>query len=286
MSDLAIIRRAYAKQIMAAAGVGDAKIEAAFAAVPREDFLGSGPWPILRWGRGYVLTPNADPVYLYADVLIGIDRQRDLNNGQPSFHALLMSRMAPAAGDHVVHVGGGTGYYSAVLAHAVGESGRVTAIEYDARLARLAAENLAPFPHVKVVQGDGTEVDFEPADGIYVNAGATRPADIWLDRLKPKGRLILPLTTEQGFSAGEPDQIARRGAVFRIQRLEDRYAAKWLSPVAIFPCAGMRDPDSEAALARALENGGWDFVKSLRRDNAVPVERCWLWADGWCLTYD
>jgi len=25
---------------------------------------------------------------------------------------------------------------------------------------------------------------FEPADVIYVNAGATRPADAWLDRLK------------------------------------------------------------------------------------------------------
>ena len=286
MSDLAVIRRAYAKQVMAAAGVGDAKIEAAFAAVPREKFLGPGPWPILRWGRGHVLSPNADPVYLYADVLVGIDRQRELNNGQPSFHALLMSRMAPSAGDHVVHVGSGTGYYSAILAHAVGEAGRVTAIEYDARLARLAAENLASLPHVTVVQGDGAEVDFDPADGIYVNAGATRPADIWLDRLKPKGRLILPLSTDKGFGAGEPEQMARHGAVFRIQRLEDRFAAKWLSPVAIFPCAGMRDPESEAALARALANGGWDFVKSLRRDNDVPIERCWLWADGWCLTYD
>ncbi len=286
MSDLAVIRRAYAKQVMAAAGVGDAKIEAAFAAVPRERFLGPGPWPILRWGRGYVLSPNADPVYVYADILVAIDRQRELNNGQPSFHALLMSRMAPAAGDHVVHVGSGTGYYSAILAHAVGETGRVTAIEYDARLARLAAENLAPWPQVSVVRGDGTQADFDPADGIYVNAGATRPAEIWLDRLTPKGRLILPLSTDKGFSADAPGQMARHGAVFRIQRLEDRYAAKWISPVAIFPCAGMRDPDSEAALARALANGGWDFVKNLRRDNAVPVERCWLWADGWCLTYD
>jgi protein-L-isoaspartate(D-aspartate) O-methyltransferase len=69
---LAIIRRAYAQQIMAAAGVADQRVEAAFATVLREHFLGPGRWPILRWGRGYVATPSRDPVYLYDDVLIGI----------------------------------------------------------------------------------------------------------------------------------------------------------------------------------------------------------------------
>jgi len=52
-SELDIVRRAYAKQVMAAAGVEDARVEAAFAAVRREDFLGPGPWPILRWMRGW-----------------------------------------------------------------------------------------------------------------------------------------------------------------------------------------------------------------------------------------
>ncbi len=37
---------------------------------------------------------------------------------------------------------------------------------------------------------------FDLADVIYVNAGATRPADIWLDRLNDGGRLVLPLTTD------------------------------------------------------------------------------------------
>jgi protein-L-isoaspartate(D-aspartate) O-methyltransferase len=39
-SELDIVRRAYAKQVMAAAGVEDPRVEAAFAAVRREDFLG------------------------------------------------------------------------------------------------------------------------------------------------------------------------------------------------------------------------------------------------------
>ena|ERR1700758_4016577 len=38
----------------------------------REDFLGPGPWQIVRWGGGYRATPDADPVYLYTDDVIGI----------------------------------------------------------------------------------------------------------------------------------------------------------------------------------------------------------------------
>jgi protein-L-isoaspartate(D-aspartate) O-methyltransferase len=42
-TELAIVRRAYTKQIMAAAGVSDRRVEAAFAAVRSEAFLGPGP---------------------------------------------------------------------------------------------------------------------------------------------------------------------------------------------------------------------------------------------------
>ena len=45
-AELAIVRRAYAKQIMAAAMVDDERVEAAFAAVRREAYLGPGPWPV------------------------------------------------------------------------------------------------------------------------------------------------------------------------------------------------------------------------------------------------
>ena len=31
----------------------------------REDFLGPGPWSIIGWLGDYVLTPSADPIYLY-----------------------------------------------------------------------------------------------------------------------------------------------------------------------------------------------------------------------------
>ena len=59
----------------------------------------------------------------------------------------------------------------------------LTAIEYEPSLSAWATENLAWLGNVTVVQGDGTSVDFEPADLIYVNAGATHPAERWLEGL-------------------------------------------------------------------------------------------------------
>jgi protein-L-isoaspartate(D-aspartate) O-methyltransferase len=285
-SELAILRRAYAKRIMAAAGVADRRVEAAFAAVPREAFLGRGPWPILRWGRGYVATPSRNPVYLYDDVLVGIIPGRKLNNGQPSFLAALIASGAPQAGEHAVHIGAGVGYYTAIIARLVGRRGRVTAIEFDSDLAQRTAANFALDRNVSVVHGDGSRAAFDPADVIYVNAGATRPADNWLDRLREGGRLILPLTTNQGFQGLGSGPIERRGAVFRIERRGDEFAARRVSAVAIFPCEGGRDPESEAALAAAFEKGDGREVTRLYRRDDLPEERCWLRAPGWCLTYD
>jgi len=283
--ELSIIRAAYAKQILAAGGVDNARLQAAFGAIRREDFLGPGPWPILRWPRDYLLSPDTDPVYLYTNDLVGIVPERRINNGQPSWHAHLIHQASPAAGEHVVHVGTGTGYYTAILAHLAGRSGRVTGIEYDSELAARAKANLAPRPNVEIVEGDGALVSFDEADVIYVNAGCTRPAQNWLDRLADGGRLILPMTSDQGFGASAPERMASAGAVFRIERRGHDYFATWISPVAIFPCAGSRDEVSERALAEAFAKAGWQQVTRLYRDQEIPAERCWLSGPGWCLAY-
>jgi protein-L-isoaspartate(D-aspartate) O-methyltransferase len=283
--ELSIIRAAYAKQILAAAGVDNAHLRDAFSVIRREDFLGPGPWSIVRWFRGYVLTPDADLVYLYTDDVIGILPERSINNGQPSLHAHLIHRASPAAGDRVVHIGTGTGYYTAILAHLAEASGRVTGIEYDRELAAKAKANLATHQNVEIVEGDGALVSFDEADVIYVNAGCTRPAESWLDRLADGGRLILPMTSDQGFGAISPARMASAGAVFRIERRGKDYFATWISPVAIFPCAGSRDEVSERALAEAFAKGGWQKVTRLYRDQEIPEERCWVRGSGWCLAY-
>jgi protein-L-isoaspartate(D-aspartate) O-methyltransferase len=284
--ELGIIRAAYARQILAEAQVDDARLNAAFSAIRREDFLGPGPWPMLRGGRGYVPSPDSDPVYLYTNDLVGIVPERYLNNGQPSLHAQLVHRASPAAGEHVVHIGAGTGYYTAILAHLAGPSGRVTGIEYDSELAARAKANLAPYPNVEIVEGDGALVSFDEASVIYVNAGCTRPAESWLDRLADGGRLILPMTSDQGFGAKARERMAKAGAVFRIERRREDYFANWILPVAIFPCAGSRDETSERALAEAFAKGGPEQVTRLYRHQEIAEERCWLRGPEWCLAYN
>jgi protein-L-isoaspartate(D-aspartate) O-methyltransferase len=285
-AELRIIRAAYAKQILAAARADNPRLEAALAAIRREDFLGPGPWPMLRGLGEYVTTPDADPVYLYTDNLFGILPERRLNNGQPSLHARLIDQAPPAAGQHVVHIGTGTGYYTAIMAHLTGPSGRVTGIEYEPELAARAKANFATSSNVDIVEGDGTSIPFDQADVIYVNAGCTRPAENWLDRLADGGRLILPMTSDEGFRAAAPERMASAGAVFRIERRGQDYFASWISAVAIFPCAGSRDEVSELALADAFEKGGWQKVTRLYRDQEIPDERCWVRGPGWCLAYD
>ena len=284
-TELAAIRRQYARQTLFTAGVASPRLESAFAEVAREHFLGSGPWKVFRW-TGYVETPDADPAWLYTDAVVAIIAAQGLNNGQPSSHALWLQAVDPKPGEHVVHVGAGTGYYTAILAHLVDGSGQVTAIEHDADLAAKAAANLGHLPNVTVRAGDGAQARFDPADVIYVNAGATRPMDAWLDALKDGGRLMLPLTTNAAFGARPPTGLT--GAVFRIERCGEDDLAKLVSGAAYIPGEGMRDPASEAALAAGFANGRYGEVTRLYRADAaarLPDEQCWARASGWALAY-
>jgi protein-L-isoaspartate(D-aspartate) O-methyltransferase len=285
-TELAVIRRAYAKQVLAEVQVDDPQIEAAFAAVLREDFLGPGPWLIPRWMVGPVPTPTSDPTYLYVDSVVSIVAERGLNNGLPSAHAKWIASARPKEGEYVVHVGTGTGYYTAILAHLVGPSGQVTGIEFDPLLAARAQSNLSSLSNVRVVQGDGAQMSFDPADIIYVCAGATRPVDVWLDGMAEGGRLMVPLTTNEAFTkTGSSDSLEKHGAMFRFERHASDFTAQWISPAAFIPCESARDARSEAALADALARGGWERVTRFFRTETIADDRCWLRAPGWSLAY-
>jgi protein-L-isoaspartate(D-aspartate) O-methyltransferase len=280
---LAATRAAYARATLKAAQLDDAAVEAAFAAVPREDFLGPGPWQVFRFGKGYEPTPSDDPAHLYTNDLFGLIPERGLNNGQPSLHATLLHAAAPRPGEHAVHVGAGVGYYTAVMAHMVGPAGRTTGIEYDPGLAARAKANFAVRPNVEILQGDGAVVPFAPADVIYVNAGATRPADAWLDNLKDGGRLILPLTVSRAAGPEGAMSAANVGGVLGITRHGESYAARWISPVAIFPCAGNRDEAAERVLAETLGTPAARRVTRLLRHAHPKTEACIAHGNGWCL---
>lgn len=279
--DLKAIRRSYARHILLSAGVQNKPLEEAFARVPREKFLGPPPWKVFT-GAGYIETPDNERDWPYWDIVLGLIPERKINNGQPSGHALWLDFAAVRAGDHVVHIGAGTGYYTAILAHLTGARGRVTALECVSELAERAAGNLADLPHVQIEHA--IDPSLGEADVIYVNAGATRPMDAWLDRLKPGGRLLVPLTTDQAFLANAPINLL--GAMFLFTRDAAGFAARFVSPAAFIPGEGMRDANSELSLASALNSGRVQNVVRLHRGKAaaeLTQERCWLRAPGWAL---
>jgi protein-L-isoaspartate(D-aspartate) O-methyltransferase len=274
-AELDAVRRAFARQMGMMAGVVEPRLEAAFAAVEREKFLGVGPWLVLSMLRGtFMRTPDADPVHVYVDSAVSILTDKQLNNGQPSLYYRLLADALVPEGAHIVHVGAGTGYYTAILAHLTGRTGKVTAIEYEPDLAARARANLRDLPQVEVIRGDATQTPFDPADLILVSAGATRPVDRWLDALKDGGRLLLPLTPDAGM-----------GIVVGIRRRGERYFANVVSPVMIYRCASARDPQSESALAAALKRGGERGITRLYRGEPPAAENVWLQGENWCLAY-
>lgn len=286
------IRQYYAEEIRAVANIQTHALVAAFAKVPREHFLGPGPWQIANpdsWqamalgskskGVGnYRTTEDDDPKHLYHNILIAIDADRMLNNGQPSGLAMWIDALELKAGDRVLHVGCGVGYYTAMMAEVVGARGHVTGVEIDSGLAERARKNLEYLGNIAVVQGNGSEVSTGAADAILINAGATHPQAVWLDSLKPGGRMILPLTVARDEASGGG------GFMLKVKREENGYAARFISPVAIFSCAGSRDAELNRRLREAMAKGTWGTVQSLRRDSHEASDTCWLHGEGFCLS--
>ncbi len=276
-------RRFYAEEIAAVTALRSAALMEAFAKMPREHFLGPGPWEIAGpdFGMGpqvnYRATEDADPRRIYHNVAVVIQRQRNLNNGHPGTLAAWLDRLEVAPGEHVFHVGAGLGYYTAILSDLVGAAGRVTAIEVDADLATRARANLDPWPNVDMRTGDGGEFDPGPVDAIFVNAGVTHPHPLWLDRLTDGGRLLLPLTFDVGGGIG-------KGVMMLVRREGDRYAARFLTLVMIYSSTSVRDAEVNGLLMRQIGSPKLFSVQSLRRDAHEAEETCWLHGKGFCFS--
>jgi protein-L-isoaspartate(D-aspartate) O-methyltransferase len=288
MADASAARAYYAEELHAVCNLQSSTLVRALASVPREEFLGPGPWRVrgmegmfLPGGTGtYRQTPDADPRHIYHNVLVSIDPSRELNNGHPGTLACWIDALGITDGCDVVHVGCGTGYYTAILAEIVGPQGSVVGLEIDATLAERARRSLAAWPNVRVVTADGVAAPIQPADVIFINAGATHPAPGWLDALRPGGRLLLPLTFEPA------PNVAGKGGVLLVTREDGRLAARFVSMVQIYPCVGGRDAALNAALMQAFSRGGWEKVRSVRRDPHESGARCWLHVEAFCLSMD
>src|SRR5947207_11113559 len=170
-------RRCYAEELRFSANVTSRAVIDAFATVPRERFVGPGPWKIKSpmWMGEYWITADADPRHVYHDTLIALDAARGINNGQPSLWVALFGQLGIKPGEHVVHLGCGTGYYSGIAAELVGPTGKVPALESDAALAEQARKAVKHWHQGSVVDAGGSEAGLEPARGVVATHPGARP---------------------------------------------------------------------------------------------------------------
>lgn len=274
MDRLEAHRLFFAQLVTANAGVPatEQSLVEAFASTPRERFVGVGPWEVYT-RAGYIRTPSDDPALLYQDITVALKSAEQINNGQPLLHAVCLAALGVKEGEVVLHIGAGTGYYSALLARLTGPKGSVFAYEVDQYLAEQATKNLAEYPNVKVYHRSGSEGEFPKCDIVYVNAGATAPLDVWLDSLQPGGRLLFPLTPAQG-----------AGAMLLVRRTATgRFAAQFVCAAMFIPCVGARDDETAQKLSAGFKRGDMGSVRSLHR-NSSPDNTCWCSGRGWWLS--
>jgi protein-L-isoaspartate(D-aspartate) O-methyltransferase len=278
MDRLETFRSFFASLVTASAGLPEGKVTAAFAATPRERFVGPGPWKVFTQA-GYLQTPSDDPALLYQDITVALADDRQINNGQPMLHAICLFTLGINPGETAVHIGAGTGYYTALLANLVGPTGSVYACEIEEDLAARAKKTLADLPNVTVHHRSGSAGELPSCDIIYVNAGATAPLDVWLDALRPNGRLLFPLT-----SAGVANRPGPGGMLLVTKVAEEQFKAQFVCPATFIACIGARDDeDTGKRLGDAFRRGNLRDVRSLRRATQ-PDETSWFSGSGWWLS--
>ena len=179
-------------------GIGDERVLAAMAAVPRERFV-----------------PETHRRRAYADSALPIGAGQTIS--QPWVVAAICEALELSGDERVLEIGTGSGYSACVLARLAAE---VTSIERHAELAAAAREAIADCSGaIDVRVGDGTRgaPDRAPFDAIAVHATAPAPPPSLLDQLVIGGRLVIPVSERRAdmltaFTRTAEDFDARSGA--------------------------------------------------------------------------
>jgi protein-L-isoaspartate(D-aspartate) O-methyltransferase len=236
----------------------DARVEAAFRAVPRHVFL-----------------PDLAPQDVYRDQAIvtkRIDGVGVSSSSQPAVMAVMLQQLNIRPGQRVLEIGAGTGYNAALLAQLVGGAGHVVTVDIDCDIVQAARQHLsaAGFERVEVVRGDGGlgYPAGAPYDRIILTVGAWDIAPAWWEQLRMGGRLVLPL------ALGGPG--LQRAIAF--DRMADHLASADVRPCGFMPLRG-----AFAGPAQAVPLGSSPGLRLVHEpatevDAAAVVE--WLGAPG------
>lgn len=208
MTDFVALRERMVERQLRRRGIGDERVLAAMAEVPREAFVG----PELR-DRAY------------ADTALPIEERQTIS--QPWIVAAICQAMELTGGERVLEVGTGSGYSACVLSRLAAE---VVSIERYGSLARAARETLDDLgvENVEIVVGDGSRgvPERAPFEAIAVHAAAPAAPPALISQLADGGRLVVPIATE---AADLLTQLRRRG---------DRLESETIGPCRFVPLVG------------------------------------------------
>lgn len=196
------------RQQLTRRGVSDPRVLAAMESVPRHRFV-----------------PETLQHLAYDDAPLPIGGGQTIS--QPYIVALMTQLVSPRPEDHVLEIGVGSGYQTAVLAELARD---VVGLERLPELAEKARETLAAlgYQNVTIHVADGT-LGYAPAapyDIILAAAAAPEIPSPLLHQLAVGGRLVMPIGHRH-------EQIVRY-----VQRSEEGFTTTDLTPVRFVPMIG------------------------------------------------
>ncbi len=157
-------------------------VERAFLAVPRHKFL-----------------PHLSPEEAYENENIptkhSIEGEVISSASHPGVVAEILEELKLSSGQKVLEIGAGTGFNAALIAHLVGDKGRVISLDFDGDIVEQAKANLdnAGVTNVDVYRADG-HFGFEalaPYDCIVMSTSSNDIYPSWFGQLKEGGLLGL-----------------------------------------------------------------------------------------------
>jgi protein-L-isoaspartate(D-aspartate) O-methyltransferase len=198
-------------ELLVERGIKDTGVLAAMDRVPREEFV-----------------PPEVQALSYSDRALPIDCEQTIS--QPYIVALMTEALQLTGREHVLEIGTGSGYQTAILAELAVS---VVSIERHADLSREAGRILASlgYTNVTLVVGDGTQGWSEqaPYDRILVAAAAQHVPQALADQLAEGGILVIPV----GASGGQDLQA--------FHKVAGQLHPRWLSGCRFVPLVGAQE---------------------------------------------
>ena len=139
--------------------------------------------------------PEESAPFAHIDRPIHIGFQQTIS--QPTTVAFMLELLRVEPGEHVLDIGAGSGWTSALLGHIVGSKGSVLGVERVDELVEFGKKNIAPYnmSHVRIEKA-GTELGKPkeaPFDKILVSASARAFPQELLLQLREGGTMVLPV---------------------------------------------------------------------------------------------